>query len=275
MILSWDIGIKNMAYCLSEYKDKTHKIINWGIINLYDDIPKDESHKCQGIKKDKSKCDKKAKFLENGKYYCGSHTKSDTLIKDCKKCCIENCSNKIMNFHFDTKLIYCTKHSKPFEKKKLIKVSGNKTLQQLTITLYKKLNEIPELLKANKILIENQPVYKNPTMKSVQMILYSYFVMHDLYSFEKELILMSAKNKLKVYDGEPITKFKDIKSKYTRDKKLSIEHCKILLKNCLESDKWLDYFINYKKNRGEGIFGNDDLADTFLMNCYYVKNNLK
>ena len=121
MILSWDIGIKNMAYCLSEYKNNNHKIINWGILNLYDDLPKDKIHICEGFKKNKIKCDRKAKFTENGKFYCGSHTKSTEPIQNIKECTTINCKNKVMNCHFDTKLFYCTKHSKEFEKKKTYK----------------------------------------------------------------------------------------------------------------------------------------------------------
>ena len=31
----------------------------------------------------------------------------------------------------------------------------------------------------------------------------------------------------------------------------------------------------YEKNKGKGVLGNDDLADTYLMNIYYIyKNNL-
>ena len=31
-VLSWDVGIINLAYCLIDYKDDTWNIIDWGII---------------------------------------------------------------------------------------------------------------------------------------------------------------------------------------------------------------------------------------------------
>ena len=34
MYLGWDIGIKNLAYCLMDYIDNKFVIIDWGIINL-------------------------------------------------------------------------------------------------------------------------------------------------------------------------------------------------------------------------------------------------
>ena len=36
-IVSWDVGIKNLAYCIMEKKDDTntpYKIYNWGNINI-------------------------------------------------------------------------------------------------------------------------------------------------------------------------------------------------------------------------------------------------
>ena len=172
--------------------------------------------------------------------------------------------------------MYCTKCSKNIDSLKIVKLKGNKNLQQISTLLYKKLDQIPNLLNAKEVLIENQPVFKNPTMKSIQMILYSYFVLRG--SIDKQnkikISLMSAKNKLKVYDGPEITKFDHIKSKYSKDKKMSIEYCNILLEKCKDNNKWKEYFNNYKKNRGKGIIGNDDLADTFLMNCYFIKNNI-
>ena len=36
-VLSFDVGIKNLAYCLIEKTDEDFKILKWGIINLVDD----------------------------------------------------------------------------------------------------------------------------------------------------------------------------------------------------------------------------------------------
>jgi len=48
-ILSWDVGIKNLAYCLMEIEDQKFKIIKWDIVNLADD-----RHKCCFSKKRKN-----------------------------------------------------------------------------------------------------------------------------------------------------------------------------------------------------------------------------
>ena len=37
IVLSWDVGIINLAFCLIEYNDdKNWKILDWDIINLTD-----------------------------------------------------------------------------------------------------------------------------------------------------------------------------------------------------------------------------------------------
>ena len=42
--------------------------------------------------------------------------------------------------------------------------------------LIKKLDENKRLIDVENIFIENQPVLKNPTMKTIQIILYSYYL---------------------------------------------------------------------------------------------------
>ena len=42
--------------------------------------------------------------------------------------------------------------------------------------LIKELDERPKLLDIDTITIENQPAFKNPKMKSIQTIIYTYFL---------------------------------------------------------------------------------------------------
>ncbi len=93
-----------------------------------------------------------------------------------------------------------------------------------------KLNQIPELLEVDYVFIENQPVLKNPQMKSIQIILYSYFLFYGItdgiliqttledgsveerHHKVKGVDFCSASNKLKVYDGPQIA-LEDLKKK--------------------------------------------------------------
>ena len=47
--LSWDIGIRNLSYCLTEYINSEINIIDWDIIDISGETKMNE--KCQGKKK--------------------------------------------------------------------------------------------------------------------------------------------------------------------------------------------------------------------------------
>jgi len=202
-ILSWDVGIYNLSYCILEKNQENNeiKIIDWDIVNLVDN---DEMKKNRNL------------IFEN---------------------------------------------------------------------IPRKLHEKPQLLNVDIVIIENQPSLKNPQMKSIQMILYSYFLIlgkvigngENSINYIDKIDFCSASNKLKVYDGpeiileekpskkkndvsEIIEKPKKSKVKYADKKRLAIEHTKYFLEN---NEKYKDFFNNHKKK--------DDLADSFLQGLYYIK----
>jgi hypothetical protein len=193
-LIGWDVGIKNLSYCVIDYDDNDYKICDWGIIDLRTNDQKEKGKKCAKI-----------------------------------------------------------------------------SLKDLSRELYKNLEKNKQFSEFDYVIIENQPVLKNPTMKSVQMILYSYFSFKSLHNKNfKDLLLMSASNKLKVYTEEIVSeemdKINKLKSKYNRNKKISIMHTKILIKDhTYNSEKWLEFFEGNKKK--------DDLADSYLMILYYLKKN--
>lgn len=231
-ILSWDVGIYNLSYCILEKKENEEpKIIGWNIVNLVD---------------------------------------SEEMKKN-------------RNLLFEN--------------------------------IPRKLYDIPELLDVDLVVIENQPSLKNPQMKSIQMILYSYFLIlgktigvgnESKYYIEK-IDFCSASNKLKVYNGpeiileekkkrggsktikkieEPETIIetedenskeevneikieikKEIKKpkasaiKYADKKRLAIEHAKYFLEKY--NREFINFFNTHKKK--------DDLSDSYLQGLYYFK----
>jgi hypothetical protein len=213
-ILSWDVGIYNLSYCILEKKENEVKIIDWDIVNLVDN---------EELKKNR-------------------------------------------NLLFEN--------------------------------IPRKLHEKSQLLDVDIVVIENQPSLKNPQMKSIQMILYSYFLIlgkvigngEKSSSYIDKIDFCSASNKLKIYDGPPIileekkkrastkkdkenlieennSEIKQIENKkkgsaikYGDKKKLAIEHAKYFLK---DNPTYVDFFMNHKKK--------DDLSDSFLQGLYYIK----
>ena len=93
----------------------------------------------------------------------------------------------------------CTAHSKKFKDKKKMNTNHDLfLLSQICVNNLKKL----DLSTVKTVLIENQPALKNPVMKSIQMIIYTFFViegaMNDQSSIET-IHMVNARNKLKVY----------------------------------------------------------------------------
>ena len=229
-IVSWDVGIYNLAYCVLEKDNNTDfEILNWDVISI-NPIEIKEKIICSQTLINKKKCKAKAQFYtKNKSYYCTRHSKKT-----------------------NTKLISI----KPVKKKKV-------PLFDLGKRMIDELNKLPFLLDVDQCVIENQPVLKNPKMKSIQMILYSYFLINGVCkdtSPLKTIKLCSARNKLKVYDGPPVEI--KCKNKYTKTKKLGIEYCKYFINNRPLN---IDFFLTHKKK--------DDLTDSMLQGLWFLRHN--
>jgi hypothetical protein len=109
----------------------------------------------------------------------------------------------------------------------------------------------------DNVIIENQPVLKNPTMKTVQILVYSYFHMQKKHSRVDNLHFVSAKGKLCVENVVTCTKYK---SKYRNHKMTSILTTKEYLKN---NDTQIAFFNENTKK--------DDLSDCFLQSVYFLQ----
>ena len=153
--LSFDIGIKNLAYCILSPEGK---ILEWDIINLNEN-PVCEAHL-------RKKCEKQSSYFLKNKgtgevqYYCSCHSKK---YKGCKK----------MNTNYD--------------------------IFELSKNCIKKLSLI-DLSSIGVVLLENQPALKNPTMKSIQMIVYTFFMIHGILD-EKPYVCCSCMHLLRNSKG--------------------------------------------------------------------------
>lgn len=298
MYLGWDVGIKNLAYCLLDKKGDKLEIIDWGIINLL--VHKSPPIYCNCLKVSGDICGRRASYysfptenkdsdFSENKNYCNIHLKKErkewaklsneertmkeSQIKEWSDkwvCCKDGCSKIATRYCIKNNLYYCTKHSKETDTiKDAINQSSAVRMPMLTLgkILYDKLDKLPQLLKAKWICIENQPVLKNPTMKSIQMMLYSYFVMrqHEKKIELHDMILMSAKNKLKVYKdkyGELPKKILSMRDKYRRNKMMAIEHTRLFVNN-EHDEEWQEFYNEHDKK--------DDLADAYLMTRYFIE----
>ena len=284
MYLGWDIGIKNLAFCLMDYSnsEKKFKIIDWGVINLLDEH---SNKKMCCYMKDtndpSSKCNVSASYqtLSRENFYCKRCSKKlptetqGSLENIPDKIPCKLCKKNATRYHPETDTHYCLKHLNECD----IDINDTDAISHSTATrtplytlgkvIFRKLDQYPSILSAKYICLENQPARKNPTMKSVQMMLYSYFIA-KVNSGEmkvRDLVMMSAKNKLKVYNDE-YGKIPDevlsMKNRYQRNKKQAVVTTELFLNN--EFPDWWDFYRKENRNK------KDDLADSFLMCRYYI-----
>ena len=222
-VLSFDIGIKNLCFC---ELDKDGKILDWAIVNISNDVP------CEHKMKNGKCCDKPGTFIY--------------------KCKLEN-----------SEMYLCTSHSKNKCYDKVKKFNNPKNnIFHISQNLVKKLDEY-KFIERNitDVIVENQPSLKNPTMKSIQMIVYSYFLVNGICKDDSSIIgleMINARNKLKVYKGEPIKC--DIKETYKRNKYLAVQYCEKMIID--EEQKFIDLYNDSKKK--------DDLSDSYLQGIYYL-----
>lgn len=302
VILSFDVGVIHLSYCLLTKKeftkpDGTNKI-DWYVIDWNNiDLTNRDEQKCH--------CGAKAKLSNtvNGeiKYYCKTHGKKvDVTIQQFEDCFKEipknkekvlcghetknkTCGKTASCYKIDTECYYCKTHAKQIHTSetkgsqlKNFKLKSSTTLNfdDVKYGLMMELEKRSNLLSADYVVIENQPSFKNPRMKSIASTLYDYYLIRGILdkSITKSNItqvkFMSPSNKLKLADEGDTKQL--IKAKSTDDtkaykltKSLGIKYC-LDLTNHLPD--WQKHFNSHKKK--------DDLADSFLQGAYFYTNNV-
>jgi len=248
-ILSWDVGIKHLAYNLSEFTKVEEKpvelvIKQWGIINL-------SLEQCSFCSLDGTYL-----FPEKSKYYCVEHCKK---IRIKHFCYVDGCHEK-GKYDIENKYM-CETHGPKL-------YSGDDATEILKLKLIEKLDKM-NFQEFGVVLIENQPAFKNPKMKAIADTLYAWFLIRkvvDAKSLEaKNIKLISPSRKSKFYlidenktekAEETQAEIKPEKLSYSDGKKKSIEFCKSII-----TEEWKNFINGYSKK--------DDLADCLLQGYSY------
>ena len=93
------------------------------------------------------------------------------------------------------------------------------------------------------------------------MIVYSYFLINGICRDDSSITgleMINARNKLKVYKGEPIEC--DFTDKYKKNKYLAVKYCEKMIDK--EDQEFIDLYNDSKKK--------DDLSDSYLQGIYYL-----
>ena len=160
-ILSFDIGTRHLAYCCLEKTDTQTNIKKWSVVDLMgvQGTPYDEE--CVWVLSKSWKCPQLKQYLENKGM--SSLGKREELVK---------------RIHTDLK------------KRKITKVTSS-NLCVLASKIYAYLDNEPWMIDCDIIVLENQPCLTNPVMKSVQMLLYGYFLYTGVWQKHKQNRLLS------------------------------------------------------------------------------------
>jgi len=270
-ILSIDVGIKNLAFCLFEKETDSDnfKVLKWDTINISEN---NETPKCMFLDKN-ILCNKEAKFKKDDKCFCLKHSKKQQYqIPTSEHTSAFINKQKISNL-YEIADGYNIKYEPKIKKAELInlvnqfinnnyfesivsKKATDVDLFNIGVNIKNKFNKLFENEgKIAYVIIENQISPIATRMKTIQGMIVQYFIMTNLNVEHIEFI--SASNKLKDCD------IKD-KTKYSDRKKLAITKCQELLISDFRFNEHLDYFNSHKKK--------DDLSDSFLQGMWFINN---
>ena len=281
ILLSFDVGIKNLAYCLLsiyEIKDTNEdnskhfiEIVKWNIIDLScDHVEEAKTESVEKILKQCSKCKKSAT-------YC---THSNTMLpEDVVKFCKKHAEEAQLPMH--PKLLKSNSkngHTPYIVPLSIInkKVSCNKiNIVNLGKNIKCHLDVIfaEHMDKIDAILIENQIGNLAGRMNVLQGMISQYFIMRNITNIE----FISATNKLKLFktvinkqsdagDGNLDNVLESEKKLYKMRKDAGKMVCRSLLSFYPKLNVWITTYDKHKKN--------DDLADCFLQGYYYAHLHL-
>jgi hypothetical protein len=245
-LISFDVGIKNLAYCVLECNNNNVKILKWNCISLI------EQFKCH-----EPNCDKGISLKNDDVFWCNKHAKQNKItvlpkscnymkVADIKKLCIVH---DIDTDHKKCDLINLLRPHVcyPVKQKKV----KHESLVSISIQLQKQLDEVYQPV--DVVLIENQITSK---MRCLQVMLLQYFIGKNI----DNVVFVSAIHKLSDF----IPNFNKTKTITYKDRKsYAISTTRAFLK-----DNTHYCFMDSHKKK-------DDLADCFLQGMWYMHKNNK
>jgi len=310
-VISFDVGIKNMAYCIFENINGELRISGWEVLNLMDTQETSFICECMNVPKSKKllpkACTKKAKYIKNNKYYCDKHAKSCSQyivptkqfqLSSLKKMKVDDLiklGNKYLIFidiENPAKMLkkdILTMITSYFDKRcfesiipKKTKTASETDLIEIGRNMKQRLGEITNLNDITNVAIENQISPIANRMKTIQGMLAQYFIMTNENA---QIHFISSANKLKQFD-----KNKRIPPTDTIENKL------VVLPDT-DADTSVNIVRNinpnYKSHKKDGVQyclevidanpemsiwktaldtkKKDDLADAFLQGIWYLR----
>lgn len=301
-VISFDVGIKNMAYCILDCTQGELAITGWGVLNLMD--KQESAHMCGCMNKPKSKktlvtaCTKKAKYMKHDIYYCEKHAKEcsqyivptkqlqSSSLKKLKVDDLIKLGNKHLIFlsvpNYDKLLkkellsivmTYFEKHCYELIVAIKSKTASETDLIEIGRNMKKCLGEVENVSDITNVVIENQISPIANRMKTIQGMLAQYFIMTNETA---RIDFISSANKLKqfatrrtiteddVVENTLIPSAQGFNPDYKAHKKDGVYYCLEIVNMNNQLASWRTALDTKKK---------DDLADAFLQGIWYLRNN--
>lgn len=246
--ISFDVGIKNLAYILldvpNETFDNSSSIIEWNILNI------EEKPICM-------KCKKNAMYTIFENYFCGRHAKSSSYIMETIRYSsnISSLKEVCKKYKLDVSICKVKKdYIHLLKQNQLKKIKADCSLHPMvkhSASLNRQLNDILKVCDGSpdKIIIENQMTSK---MRVIQGMLVQLFIGKGLH--EKNVICITANKKLHMIQS---------KTTYKERKELSKEITYKILEENQKIEDW-NKFVKMSSKK-------DDLADCFLQCIAYIE----
>lgn len=277
--LTFDVGIKNLAYCLARYDTKKNiteglDIIDWGILDV--------SYKpliCKHIKNKRKICNTNSIYYSlkpDIKNVSTSHKNLNNLIGYCQEHAneLKNKDKKSHSelFRLSKNLTFANNFNVQMER--LLKSLENFYNTKLT-SLYDTINPVKEAETSSEyfisnleIFIENQPVFKNPIMKTISIGIFTFFTLKKVISTNiiKSVNFISASDKTHLSFITSMKEILKINPKpnvnykvYAERKAFAIDMTNQIVNNLNQSIFNIVSSVNYILSTKK-----DDMADTLI-----------
>jgi hypothetical protein len=277
-IVSFDVGIRNLAYCIATVSPADIRISAWGIISLVEPAPT-----CMAARRGRV-CGRRAAFEKDDTKLCAKCASSHPtwLVPQRAHCAAALRKLSVAEL---AAIVCDTADPTPTTKAALVARAvaaySARTMTPLAAAasassadmigvaraVARALDADPRFAAARCVLIENQIGPLANRMKALQGMLTQYFVLRG----DAEIHYISSANKLKLFVAEPVVEGGAGEEgaapapgpTYAERKASSVTHTRQMLESTPALAQWLPQFDASPKK--------DDYADSFLQMVWYMR----
>ena len=244
-IASFDVGLRNLAFCIFNCENKRHKIIRWDVIHIQD----------KGLKTitcDVPNCHGSAAYENYFGSFCVLHKSIKKRAKPGTGVCKSMSCNCKALYRVTRKINLCDKHTNTLDEYQQRIMIETKDFSKVSKSLVKRLNTIEELNLCSVFLVETQPkMFRGMTILSA--FLFQYLNTRGAGQYCKFVPPVTSLYKNSFSKNRRV---KNRQETYKQRKQMSIDKAMLCLRG-----KWINHINEYKKK--------DDMCESLLQGHYF------